>query len=476
MKRDENKNNESEAKKVLSEWSLRGGDPFKSFSEECKAINPQKAERATSDSWDILAPKGNRVTGEMDFFLTEEQMKRVKLGHIPKSMEDHWFMYCDDKYIRYYRSWTGLPVFFAKYKKIDTGYKIYELTVTDDFFEMEKIKFEADFMYFLSLLVYEFGGNSKYYWGKYIELNNQPNRQPNKPVKTKFKNKNYLRQAILGVIVGDALGVPYECKRRDTFKVDGMTGGGTYGWIRGTWSDDSSMTLATLASFIICESIDYTDIMTRFMWWSESEAYCPHEECFDIGFTTQRAIARFKEGRKPTECGGKGFSDNGNGALMRILPIAFIEHENYDIVNLSSLTHAHEISCMCCRLYVQIAENLMNGMTKYEAIKNLTQCVDECERIPVLNEIPREQIRSHGYVVDTFEAAVWCLLHTNSYRECVITAVELGHDTDTVAAVAGGLAGIYYGIGGEKGIPQEWIDVIARKEWIDGMINKAISM
>lgn len=68
------------------------------------------------------------------------------------------------------------------------------------------------------------------------------------------------------------------------------------------------------------------------------------------------------------------------------------------------------------------------------------------------------------------------LLHTNSYRECVITAVELGHDTDTVAAVAGGLAGIYYGIGGEKGIPQEWIDVIARKEWIDGMINKAISM
>ena len=150
--------------------------------------------------------------------------------------------------------------------------------------------------------------------------------------------------------------------------------------------------------------------------------------------------------------------------------------ENYDIVNLSSLTHAHKISHMCCKLYIQIAENLMNGMTKYEAIKNLTQCVDECERIPVLNEIPREQIRSHGYVVDTFEAAVWCLLHTDSYRECVTTAVELGHDTDTVAAVAGGLAGIYYGIGGEKGIPQEWIDVIARKEWIDGMINKAISM
>lgn len=236
MKRDENKNNESEAKKVLSEWSLRGGAPSKSFSEECKAVNPQKAERATSDSWDILAPKGNRVTGEMEFFLTEEQMKRVELGHIPKSMEDHWFMYCDDEYIRYYRSWTGLPVFFAKYKKIDTGYKIYELTVTDDCFEAGKINFEADVMWFLSLLVYEFGGNSKYYWGKYIELNNQPNRQPNKPAKTKFNNKNYLRQAILGVIVGDALGVPYECKRRATFKVDAMTGGGMHGWICGTWS------------------------------------------------------------------------------------------------------------------------------------------------------------------------------------------------------------------------------------------------
>ena len=291
-----------------------------------------------------------------------------------------------------------------------------------------------------------------------------------------FQYKDFLKQAIWGVVVGDALGVPYESKERDTFKVDGMTEGGYHNQLSGTWSDDSSMTLATLDSFIECEVIDYKDIMNRFMLWSKSEAYCPRGECFDIGFATCRAFERFRAGRKATECGGKGFFDNGNGSLMRILPIAFIKHTAYDIVKLSSLTHAHEISCMCCRLYVQIAENLMNGMTKYESVKNLTQCIDECERIPLLNDVSREEISSHGYVVDTFEAAVWCLLHTDSYRECVTTAVELGHDTDTVAAVAGGLAGIYYGIGGEKGIPQEWIDVIARKEWIDGMINKAISM
>lgn len=84
----------------------------------------------------------------------------------------------------------------------------------------------------------------------------------------------------------------------------------------------------------------------------------------------------------------------------------------------------------------------------------------------IIDKSPRERIKSSGYVVDTLEAALWCLLKTDSYRDCVITAVELGDDTDTVAAVAGGLAGIYYGVGGENGIPDEWIDKIARKEWV----------
>ncbi|MBQ3045608.1 MAG: ADP-ribosylglycohydrolase family protein [Clostridia bacterium] len=291
----------------------------------------------------------------------------------------------------------------------------------------------------------------------------------------KTKNSAHLKNAVLGFAVGDALGVPFEFKARDTFKAADMVGYGTHNQPAGTWSDDSSMLLATLESLIECKKIDYDDIMQRFIRWVDNGDYCPYGECFDIGHTTLTAVGRFKNGYDPVRCGGRGFGDNGNGSLMRILPIAFFEHTVDDILNLSSLTHAHEISLMSCRLFVQLAENLMSGMTKEEAIQNLKCCVDECENIPKIASFPREKIRSTGYVVDTFEAAVWCLMTTGSYRECVLEAVNLGDDTDTVAAVAGALAGIYYGIGSEKGVPEEWINKLAKLDWINGLIDKGIT-
>lgn len=289
----------------------------------------------------------------------------------------------------------------------------------------------------------------------------------------KFINTKYLKSAMLGLIVADALGVPYEFKRRDSFDVEGMTGYGTHNQPVGTWSDDSSMALATLVSMLETKKLDCDDIMERFERWFVEGEYTPHGVCFDIGRTTLSAIIKHKKGSAATRCGGRGFNDNGNGSLMRILPIAFVEHTVDDILDLSSLTHAHEISLMSCRLYVQIAENLMNGMSKEEAITNLRCCVDECEKIPQMKGYPREKIKSSGYVIDSFEAAVWSFVNSDSYRECIIKAVELGDDTDTVAAIAGGLAGIYYGIGGENGIPEEWIDVLARKEWITEILDKA---
>jgi len=289
-----------------------------------------------------------------------------------------------------------------------------------------------------------------------------------------FTNKEYLKPAVYGLMVADALGVPFEFKERDSFKVEGMSGYGTHHQPSGTWSDDSSMMLATLDSFLSCEGFNYEDIMQRFSNWFHKGDYTPYGECFDIGHTTLNAILRFDEGRNPTSCGGRRVMDNGNGSLMRILPVAFVKHTVDDILNLSSLTHGHEISLMCCRLYVQLLENLMKGMDKDEAVSKLPCCVDECENIPFMKGRDRKTIRSGGYVADTFEAAVWAFMNTETYKDCVVSAVELGDDTDTVAAIAGGLAGVYYGIGGKKGIPQEWIDVISRKEWVEDMINKAI--
>ena len=93
-------------------------------------------------------------------------------------------------------------------------------------------------------------------------------------------------------------------------------------------------------------------------------------------------------------------------------------------------------------------------------------------RLSRLEDLSRDEIKSTGYVVDTLEAALWCVLKTDSYRDCVLTAVNLGGDTDTVAAVAGGLAGIAYGCGGAQGIPDEWIAQIPRRDWIGELCGK----
>ena len=272
--------------------------------------------------------------------------------------------------------------------------------------------------------------------------------------------------AVMGLIVGDALGVPVEFKIRDTFHVDDMIGYGTYNQPPGTWSDDSSLTLTTMESIIRKGEIDPADIMLNFSRWLNNAEFTPYGKVFDVGGTTEAAIRRFQNGIEPLKCGLNHYKHNGNGSLMRILPLALFPSSMNDINEISSLTHAHEISRRACRLYVGTAEQLLKGASLWEVIGCSGIWVKEFDRIPKIHKLNRDEIRSTGYVMDTLEAALWCVYHTSSYRDCVLTAVNLGGDTDTIAAVAGGLAGIIYGCGGESGIPDEWIQQIARKDWI----------
>ena len=285
--------------------------------------------------------------------------------------------------------------------------------------------------------------------------------------------------AIMGLVVGDALGVPYEFKLRDTFKAEGMAGYGTHNQPPGTWSDDSSMTLATLSSIACYGTVKPDDIMHRFDRWLQEAAYTAHDEVFDIGYTTHSAILRYLNGTPPKDCGWDTEGSNGNGALMRILPLAFTPYNLDNVRAVAGLTHAHAISQFACETYIDIANDLLHGIDKETAIfcnatANLlieTEAegggvAQHFKRLLHLDTLSRDEIKSSGYVVDTLEAALWCLLKTDSYRDCVLTAVNLGDDTDTVAAVSGGLAGILYGVGGEKGIPEEWIEQIAKHDEI----------
>lgn len=135
-------------------------------------------------------------------------------------------------------------------------------------------------------------------------------------------------------------------------------------------------------------------------------------------------------------------------------------------------------------VYTAIVVNLMNGVPKDEAVLNgIQKFKPQLETVSMLGDyfklldlewLERTFVKSSGYVVDTLEAALWCFLNTDSYRDCVLAAVNLGEDTDTIAAIAGGLAGIYYGCGGESGIPDEWIAQIPRRDWIKALCDELI--
>lgn len=255
-----------------------------------------------------------------------------------------------------------------------------------------------------------------------------------------------LKSAIYGLAVGDALGVPFEFRERGTFRCEGMTGYGTWNRAPGTWSDDTSMTLATLDSIKEKKCIDTLDMTSRFCDWLYRGKYTADGDTFDVGTTTRMALER-----------GSGLDDyysNGNGSLMRILPLAFTDATDDEIRAVSAITHAHKISTDACVEYVHLARQLIGGKPiGREEIKNKSM----------------DEIKSSGFVLHTLEASIWCLLNTSSYEEAVLTAVNLGEDTDTTAAVVGGLAGIVYGY---DNIPGDWIEELKNKELIDAILNK----
>lgn len=169
---------------------------------------------------------------------------------------------------------------------------------------------------------------------------------------------------ILGFTIGDAMGVPIEFVQRDklihTPLVD-MVGGGSHGMPKGSWSDDTSMTLATIDAIIKTENIDLQSIANNFVNWFRKGEFTPTGKVFDIGRTTLQSLAKIElNAANPEEAGGKGEFDNGNGSLMRMLPIAyFCYSKNYsdlEIINtvklVSSITHAHEISILGCYIYM----------------------------------------------------------------------------------------------------------------------------
>lgn len=195
--------------------------------------------------------------------------------------------------------------------------------------------------------------------------------------------RSVIAGAMVGAAVGDALGVPVEFQNRSVRKMDpvsDMREFGTHNQPAGTWSDDTSMILATIAGLDAAAGWDPATVMENFCLWVAEARFTPHGEVFDIGNATRSAIRRFQQGTPPLECGGTGEHSNGNGSLMRILPVALAWADDPDLMEkasqLSTLTHAHERSRFCCAFYCLVASDLMHGGSIREATEFAWQIMD----------------------------------------------------------------------------------------------------
>jgi ADP-ribosylglycohydrolase len=258
-----------------------------------------------------------------------------------------------------------------------------------------------------------------------------------------------------------------------------MIGYGTYNQPPGTWSDDSSLTFCLAEA--LCEPFNLNTIAKNSVRWFLENYWTARGKVFDIGNATREAIHRLARGVQPELAGASDEQSNGNGSLMRILPLVFyIKDKSVDerfaiTKQVSSITHRHIRSVLACFYYLEFARHLLDGKDKFEIYSTLkSEVTSYLSRISVdaaeigrfdrllkgdIFELTEDDIQSSGYVLHTLEASIWCLLTTDYYEDAVLRAVNLGQDTDTTAAVTGGLAGLLYSV---NGIPEPWIENIAR--------------
>ena len=301
----------------------------------------------------------------------------------------------------------------------------------------------------------------------------------------RYHLKQMIHSVIYGLAIGDALGVPVEFNDRDSYQILDMVGYGTYNQPAGTWSDDTSLSLALIEH--LCEDSDLNELMDKFVAYRQGYL-TPFGYCFDIGVATNQAIERYLAGEFPEKCGGTSERDNGNGALMRISPLALLLHENFDfsyrskiIEQYTKLTHAHPRSIVASILYVQFLIGfLLNIRLEKLLCQSKPYFEDYFKKKPEywkeyqehfrelfdqdFYQKSREEITSTGYVVDTLKACLWCLGTTKNFEEAVLKAVNLGEDTDTIGAITGSLAGAIYKL---ECIPERWIEKLANRSLLE---------
>jgi len=306
--------------------------------------------------------------------------------------------------------------------------------------------------------------------------------------------KSKIRGGIYGLLLGDAAGVPYEFNPPGNLAphaelIDMTPPPGfrrTYSGLPvGTWSDDGALALCLLESLVEAGRHDPIYQTRRMVAWLDEGHLAVDGHVFDVGIATRQALGQARsllaEGASPVGRGLTHEMSAGNGTLMRILPLSLL-HDGDDeglvrrAMEHSGLTHAHPLCLACCAIYCLWVRYLADGMDgPFEAaFKKVGKIVGDDPALAAALDLAIEwkgkEPTGTGFVVDTLFSARYALENGSDFKDVIRRSILLGHDTDTTAAVAGGLAGVRYGF---EGLPEDWMGLLRGKEMVEAILSRA---
>lgn len=281
---------------------------------------------------------------------------------------------------------------------------------------------------------------------------------------------------LFGLAAGDALGTTLEFTLRDSkAPLTDMIGGGPFGLLPGAWTDDTSMALCLAHSLAECKGFDPEDQMRRYLRWYRTGYMSSIDHCFDIGSTVGKSLRTFEQTGNPFSGSDDPFSA-GNGSIMRLAPVVMYFHDEGEAAcrlyaaQSSRTTHGAAECLDACELLAGALWHLAQGEDKETCIGKISNIklrsngrLKDVQQGRFRQKL-RSDISGSGYVTESLEAALWCFYHTDSFREAVLMAANLGDDADTTAAVCGQLAGAFYG---KSGIPASWLSLLAKPHLLE---------